>query len=61
VICAAVEFAGGTEADARERIVEKVGENTRAVLEAVRDTGVEPRAAALQLARSRIQNRVEAK
>jgi len=51
VICAAVEYHGGTEASAFGAIDEKIRTNTRAVLKA----GGLPRAAALALARERIE------
>jgi len=59
VICAAVEYHGGTEKAAFETIEEKVAANTRAVLDAVRRDGVEPRAAAIALARKRLQRAAE--
>lgn len=55
VICAAVEYHGGTETIAMSTIAEKVGANTRALLDACRKTGAEPRAAALAIARERIE------
>lgn len=55
VICAAVEYRGGTEASARATIVEKVADNTRAVLTEARRTGQPPRVAAVTLAHRRIQ------
>jgi len=55
VICAAVEYHGGSEADARERIVERITRNTREVLEAASARGVQPRAAAVALARTRVE------
>ncbi|MEO3427378.1 Glu/Leu/Phe/Val dehydrogenase [Pelagibius sp. CAU 1746] len=55
VICGAVEFAGGGERQAFDAIEEKVRRNTRAVLEASRDDRVAPRAAAVTLARQRVE------
>jgi glutamate dehydrogenase (NAD(P)+) len=55
VICAAVEYHGGGESDALERIAEKITHNTRDVLEAARSEGVPPRAAAVALARKRVE------
>lgn len=54
VICAAVEYRGGTETQALTEIAEKIGRNTQAVLETARAEGVEPRAAAVALARGRV-------
>lgn len=55
VICAAVEYRGGTEAQAMTTIAEKVRENTSEVLQIVRKTGVLPRDAATQLAETRLR------
>jgi glutamate dehydrogenase (NAD(P)+) len=55
VICAAVEFHGGTQAQAFAVIEEKIRENARAVLERARDAGLLPRAAAEELARARVE------
>jgi glutamate dehydrogenase/leucine dehydrogenase len=54
VICAAVEYHGGTETQAFAVIAEKIRANTRAVLARARDGGLLPRAAAEDLARARI-------
>lgn len=54
VICAAVEYRGGTQAQAFAVIEEKIRDNTRAVLEAARSKRVLPRIAAVDLARARI-------
>jgi len=54
VICASVEFHGGTQKQAFETIEEKIRENTHAVLELARDTKQMPLAAALSLARQRV-------
>jgi glutamate dehydrogenase (NAD(P)+) len=54
VICAAVEFAGGTETGAFERIKEKVAVNTRAVLQRAVERSAMPRDAADELARERL-------
>lgn len=59
VICAAVEYHGGTQKAAFETIEEKIAANTRAVLETVRRDGVEPRAAAVALARKRVERAAE--
>jgi glutamate dehydrogenase/leucine dehydrogenase len=55
VICAAVEYHGGTETQAFAVIEEKIRTNTRAVLEQARAEGVLPRAAAEALARARVR------
>jgi glutamate dehydrogenase (NAD(P)+) len=55
VICAAVEYCGGTETAALALIDEKVRANTEAVLDKVRRTGALPRFAALSLATERVR------
>jgi glutamate dehydrogenase (NAD(P)+) len=55
VICAAVEYQGGSEAVAFAAIDEKIRANTRAVLERVSSCKVLPRTAAVALARTRIE------
>lgn len=59
VICASVEFHGGSEAGALEQIAGKIVANTREVLEAVRDEGVLPREAAVRVARRRVDAAAE--
>lgn len=54
VICAAIEYAGGSEAGAFAAIEEKIRYNTRAVLERARAEGILPRAAAVALAEERV-------
>lgn len=54
VICAAVEYRGGTQREAFETIEEKVGENTRAVLELAKTHSQIPAEAALSLAKQRV-------
>ncbi|CAM2184779.1 Glutamate dehydrogenase [Paraburkholderia sacchari] len=54
VICAAVEYAGGSQAMALDAIATKVRENTRAVLEAAAEHGQLPREAAIELATARV-------
>ncbi len=54
VICASVEYHGGTQRRAFEAIDEKIRENTRAVLERARAREQMPAAAALDLARQRV-------
>jgi glutamate dehydrogenase (NAD(P)+) len=55
VICAAVEYAGGTEREALQVIDEKVRNNTTEVLEQARSTNVPPRQAAVALAERRVR------
>ena len=55
VICAAVEFAGGTQAGAFAAIEEKISLNTKEVLEAVSSAGSTPRAAAVAMAEQRVR------
>jgi glutamate dehydrogenase/leucine dehydrogenase len=54
VICAAIEYHGGTETQAFAAIAEKIRENTRAVLARARADGSLPRVAAVELARARV-------
>jgi glutamate dehydrogenase/leucine dehydrogenase len=55
VICAAVEYHGGTESAAFEQIAQKIRANTEAVLTRARERHSEPRQAAVELARERVQ------
>ena len=55
VICASVEYHGGTEASAFEQIAQKIKSNTEAVLSRSRRDGIEPRRAAIDLARERVR------
>lgn len=55
MICAAVEYHGGTKTLALEAIEERITNNTIDVLRRVRD-GVSPRDAATRLARERIDS-----
>ena len=55
VICASVEYHGGSESDALAQIVEKVTRNTREVLESARADGIQPRQAAVAMARTRVE------
>ena len=59
VICAAVEYHGGTERDAFEVIHEKITRNSRAVLTRCRDEKLQPRQAAVELARQRVKAAME--
>jgi len=55
VICGAVEFAGGTESLALATIEEKVRHNAEQVLSEARDSGIQPRAAAVAMAERRVR------
>jgi len=54
VICAAVEYAGGTQKSAFETIEEKIRENTAAVLRLAQQYKQMPNEAALSLAKQRV-------
>ncbi len=54
VICASVEFKGGTQKQAFETIEEKVKENTKEVLDLARSHSQIPAEAALSLAKQRV-------
>jgi glutamate dehydrogenase/leucine dehydrogenase len=55
VICAAVEYHGGTQAQAFAAIEEKIRANTTEVLARARAGGVPPRQAAVEMAESRVE------
>lgn len=55
VICAAVEYRGGTEMQAMATIEEKIRANTAEVLERATAAGVPPRRAAVEMACSRVR------
>jgi glutamate dehydrogenase/leucine dehydrogenase len=55
VICAAVEYSGGTEQQAMETIAEKIRVNTTALLERVQKEQLLPRTAGIELARTRVE------
>ncbi|WYM90926.1 Glu/Leu/Phe/Val dehydrogenase [Methanolobus sp. ZRKC3] len=55
VICAAIEYQGGSECDALEAIEEKIRLNTRAVLSESTEKGILPRQAALDIATKRVK------
>jgi len=55
VICAAVEYAGDSEASALAAIKERICANTSAVLAQASSTGTLPRTAAVELARMRVE------
>ncbi|MBT8079160.1 MAG: Glu/Leu/Phe/Val dehydrogenase [Gammaproteobacteria bacterium] len=54
VICAAVELAGGTEADAMRMVEDKICANLRSVLEVSEKENLLPRVAATKMARKRV-------
>jgi glutamate dehydrogenase (NAD(P)+) len=54
VICAAVEYAGGRKRDAVRAIDEKVRANTAEMLERAEREQIPPRAAAVKMARERV-------
>ncbi|HYM04840.1 MAG TPA: Glu/Leu/Phe/Val dehydrogenase dimerization domain-containing protein [Stellaceae bacterium] len=55
VICAAIEYHGGTQAQAFAAIDEKIRVNTQAVLDEARRTKSLPRTAAVSLAKERVR------
>ena len=55
VICAAIEYHGGTQAQAFATIEERIGANTRETLEHARAAGLMPREAATRMARARVE------
>lgn len=55
VICASIEYRGGTQRAALEYIDERIRQNTRAVLQDSRRDKIPPRAAAAKLAKQRVQ------
>jgi glutamate dehydrogenase/leucine dehydrogenase len=55
VICAAIEYRGGTRKDAFDCIDQKIRHNMRVVLEDARRAGVPPRDAAVALAEQRVR------
>ncbi len=55
VICASVECHGGNEAQALQAISQKIRRNTEEVLMRSEREGIEPRKAAVELARERVR------
>jgi glutamate dehydrogenase (NAD(P)+) len=55
VICASVEYHGGTQAQALETIEEKIGRNTEEVLASAKNANSLPRQAAVALAEARVR------
>lgn len=56
VICASVEYHGGSQSAAFSQIAEKIRHNTQEVLTRSRDEKTEPRVAALKLAQDRVRS-----
>jgi glutamate dehydrogenase (NAD(P)+) len=59
VICAAVEYNGGTQAQALATIEERIRANTGEVLERSRTDHLRPRQAATEMVRSRIDEAMQ--
>lgn len=59
VICASIEYRGGTQRAAFDYIDERIRANTRAVLDESRRTRMPPRAAAIALAEHRVRAAME--
>ncbi len=59
VICASVEYHGGTESQTMATIAEKIRHNTLEVLSQVRDHGMLPRDAANALAENRVRQAMD--
>ena len=55
VICASVEYHGGTQAQALQTIEEKIRANTEEVLANAKKSGTLPRQAAVELAEARVK------
>lgn len=55
VICAAIEYHGGAQAQAFAAIEERIRANTRETLDRARAGGLLPREAATRLARARVE------
>jgi glutamate dehydrogenase/leucine dehydrogenase len=55
VICAAVEYHGGTQTQAFQMIEEKIRANTEQVLKQAQQSGLLPRQAAVALAEARVR------
>lgn len=59
VVCASVEYHGGTEAEALALIEERIARNVRIVLDLAHDQGITPRAAAETLIEARLHHLME--
>ncbi len=55
VICAAVEYGGGTETSALQIIEEKIRANTAEVMQIASREGIQPRSAAVRMATERVR------
>ena len=55
IICGAVEYQGGTQAEALQRIESSIRTNTEAVLERSSEAAITPRAAGLEIAEARVR------
>jgi glutamate dehydrogenase/leucine dehydrogenase len=55
VICASVEYHGGTDAEAMNAIEDRIGANTREVLDRAQLTNSIPRQAAIEMAAARVR------
>jgi len=55
VTCASIEYHGGNEAQALQAISQKIRRNTEEVLQRSQREGIEPRKAAVELARERVR------
>lgn len=55
IICGAVEYQGGTQAEALRRIEQSIRTNTEAVLERSSEAAITPRAAGLEIAEARVR------
>jgi glutamate dehydrogenase (NAD(P)+) len=59
VICAALEYQKAPEASVFDTIEDKIGRNTRAVLDDARTRGIPPRQAALEMAEARVRRAMQ--
>jgi glutamate dehydrogenase/leucine dehydrogenase len=55
VICAAVEYHGGSESQAFYTIEDKIGNNTKTMLSRAREAGITAREAAMEIAEERVR------
>lgn len=59
VICASVEYHGGTQSQATETIEEKIRTNTSEMLEGMKADNIVPRQAAIRMARRRVEEAMQ--
>jgi glutamate dehydrogenase (NAD(P)+) len=59
VICAAVEYHGGTQSQAMATIEEKIRSNTSEMVERMKTENIVPREAAIQMARRRVEEAMQ--